>query len=100
MKTVKYYIQRGMPVTQVVVKKGFKTFPILGILQIIFVVAKIFDKLDWGWFLVFWPLWIIPAIVLGMVGSFFAIMVICFGIACLWDCGISLKRKWKRRNNG
>jgi hypothetical protein len=76
--TVKHIVSKGSPAVQYITKNSIRKFPILGILTIIFVIAKIFDKLDWNWFVVFWPLWIIPAIFLSVVtalGVFFLLAV-------------------------
>jgi hypothetical protein len=42
-----------------------------GILTIIFVFLKAFDKIDWSWWWVFSPLWISALIIIG-------ILLICF----------------------
>lgn len=97
MKTAKYYYQQGIPVAMIVIKKGMKTFPLLGILQIIFVIAKIFDKLDWSWFMVFWPIWIGPAIVLGALALVIVFVCLIFGWALVLD--LMDHQKQKRRRN-
>lgn len=94
---VTYYFQRGIPIAQVVVKGGFKTFPLFGILTIIFVIAKIFDKIEWSWFMVFWPIWIAPAIVCGVLATIVGIVILIIVGAVICDIYSNLKRKWKRR---
>lgn len=42
-------------------------FPILGLLGLIFVIAKITGYITWSWWLVTLPFWIGPAIVLGIL---------------------------------
>ena len=92
-QTINYYIQKGRPITKVIAGK----FPLFGLLTIIFVIAKIFDKLDWSWFMVFWPIWIMPAIILSIIG-----LIVC-GVICmiLWwlleDFWKYLKRKFKKK---
>ena len=51
-------------------------FPIASILTIIFVIAKLFDKIAWSWVWVFAPLWISAAIGLTLVGVVLLIAVI------------------------
>ena len=51
-------------------------FPIASILTIIFVIAKLFDKIAWSWVWVFAPLWISAAIGLTLVGIVLLIAVI------------------------
>ena len=94
---VKYYVEKGVPVAKVVIQKGLKSFPLLGILQVIFVIAKIFDKLDWSWFMVFWPIWIIPACILGFVLLCIAFVLLLLGGALLLDWLSDLKSWWRRR---
>jgi hypothetical protein len=96
-REVKYYMDKGIPVAKVIINRGTRSFPILGILTIIFVIAKLFDKLDWSWFMVFWPLWIIPAI---FIGIFLAIVLFCILIllgALILDWLSSDLRSWWRR---
>lgn len=46
----------------------YKLFPgFISLLTIIFVIAKIWGKLDWSWWLVFSPLWISGLIVVGII---------------------------------
>ena len=47
-----------------------------GVLTIIFVIAKIFDLVDWSWFLVFLPIMIYIAFVIGLVVVGFLAFVI------------------------
>lgn len=96
---VKYYVEKGVPVAKVIIKKGLKGFPLLGILQIIFVIAKIFDKLDWNWFLVFWPIWIIPGIFFGAIALVGVFCLLLLGIAWLLDMTTDLKWWWKRKKS-
>ena len=92
-QTINYYAEKSSPVVKVITRK----FPILGILTIIFVIAKIFDKLDCSWFVVFWPLWITPAIILSVL------CLIACGVLCMvlyWLCEDAwkwLKRKFKKK---
>jgi hypothetical protein len=96
-RTAKHIINKGAPVVQYITKNSVKKFPIFGILTIIFVIAKIFDKLDWNWFLVFWPLWIMPAIILSVVAAF----GVFFLLAVCWFMGEEIishiKFKWRTR---
>jgi hypothetical protein len=94
-KTVKYYVQSGIPMATVVVKKGMTSFPLMAILTIIFVVAKLFDKLDWSWFVVFWPLWITPVIILGVLVSISVGLILLVCGAFLWDMVDEIKRRRK-----
>jgi len=96
-REVKYYMDKGIPVAKIVIQRGTKSFPILGILTIIFVIAKLFDKLDWSWFMVFWPLWIIPAIFIGIALAIVAFIVIILLGALVLDWISDFKRWWRRR---
>jgi len=40
-----------------------------GLLTIVFVVAKLWDKIDWSWWLVFAPMWIPVGVVLGVTAG-------------------------------
>jgi hypothetical protein len=40
----------------------------LGILTLIFVLAKIFNKIDWSWWWVFSPIWLPAVITIVIVG--------------------------------
>lgn len=96
-KEVKYYMDKGIPVAKVIINRGTRSFPIFGILTIIFVIAKLFDKLDWSWFMVFWPLWIIPAIFIG-IGLLIACIIILILLgALILDWCSDVKRWWRRR---
>ena len=55
-------------------KASRSSIGLMGILTIIFVLAKIFDKIDWSWWWVFSPLWVPTAIIIGClaVGIFIA----------------------------
>lgn len=48
-----------------------------GILTIIFVLAKIFDKIDWSWWWVFSPIWIPAGIIVGClsIGIFLSFII-------------------------
>ncbi len=92
-KTIKSYVKDGVTVTKVVVNKGMKTFPLLGILTIIFVFAKLFDKLDWSWFMVFWPMWISPAIFFGVIALVGVVIGLILSGAMLWDVIDNVKRR-------
>lgn len=48
-------------------KTSRRSIGLMGILTIIFVLAKIFGKIDWSWWWVFSPLWVPSAIILGCV---------------------------------
>ena len=96
-REVKYYMDKGIPVAKVIINRGTRSFPILGILTIIFVIAKLFDKLDWSWFMVFWPLWITPAV---LIGIFLLLITGCALLllgALVLDWLIGLKRWWNRK---
>lgn len=94
---VKYYMNKGIPVAKVVITKSAKGFPIMGILTIIFVIAKLFDKLDWSWFMVFWPLWIVPAIFLGIFAVIIGVVILMLAGAIILDLIADIKRSLKRR---
>lgn len=53
-----------------------RSFPIFSILTLIFVLAKIFGKITWSWWVVFAPLWI-PA------GSLLAFLFLFIVVALL-----------------
>ena len=38
------------------------------ILTVLFVVLKVFDKIDWSWWWVFSPLWISALLIVGVIG--------------------------------
>jgi hypothetical protein len=95
---IRYYIQKGTPIVQNITKNTVNKFPLFAILTIIFVIAKIFDKLDWNWFMVFWPMWIVPAIILSIMlvfGAFFLLAVCWFMALGVWDW-YKLRKKIKR----
>lgn len=96
-RTAKHIINKGAPVVQYITKNSVKRFPIFGILTVIFVIAKIFDKLDWNWFMVFWPLWIIPAIILSVVLGIGVFFLLAFCWFILEDIIYNLKFKWRTR---
>lgn len=100
-KEVKYYMDKGIPVAKVIINRGTRSFPIFGILTIIFVIAKLFDKLDWSWFMVFWPLWIMPAIILGFIVGCLLFAGILLLIALILDVigKIHSKIKWRKKKN-
>ena len=50
--------------------------PLTVILFLAFFFAKIFDKIDWSWWLVFSPLWIPAAICFGIIGIVALIYII------------------------
>jgi len=61
--------------------------PVAVILFILFFLAKIYDKIDWSWWLVFSPLWIPFAILLGIlsiIGLFYLIILIVDLIITKW----------------
>lgn len=97
MQEVKYYMDKGIPVAKVIINRGTKSFPLLGILQLIFVIAKIFDKLDWSWFVVFWPLWIIPAIFIGIGLLIIVVIILILLGALVLDWVSDIKSWWRRR---
>ena len=43
-----------------------RSIGLAGILTIIFVIAKILGYIGWSWWIVFIPIWIVPAIILGI----------------------------------
>lgn len=57
-----------------------KTFPLLSILTIIFVVAKIWGPLTWSWLWVLSPLWIPIAIFTAICLGGGLIMLVCWVI--------------------
>lgn len=97
IESTKYYTKNRIPTAVVVVKKTMRSFPLMGILTIIFVLAKIFDKLDWSWFMVFWPIWIFPAIFLGIIGVFIITVIIWFCGALVFD-EIGRRRRRRRKS--
>lgn len=48
----------------------------IGALQIVFIVLKLLDKIDWSWVWVLAPLWISTAIVIGVLAIIFIGIVI------------------------
>ena len=95
-REVKYYMDKGIPVAKIIINRGTRSFPVFGILTIIFVIAKLFDKLDWSWFMVFWPLWIMPAIILGFIVGCLLLAGVLLLIAYILDLCTSIKNKIKR----
>jgi len=55
----------------------------LGLLSLIFVVAKLTGYIDWSWWIVLLPMLIIPVIII--------IIVVIIGIKCWWE------DRWLRR---
>lgn len=45
----------------------------LGLLTILFAACKLFGVIDWSWWLVLLPVWILPAVLLGL-GVFAAVV--------------------------
>lgn len=97
---VKYYMDKGIPVAKVIINRGTRSFPIFGILTIIFVIAKLFDKIDWNWFVVFWPLWIMPAIFIGIGVAIIVVIVLIFIGAFILDWISNIKRWYRRKKRG
>jgi len=46
-----------------------------GLLTIVFVIAKLWDRVDWSWWWVFAPMWVPVGVVLGVTAG-----VIAFGL--------------------
>ena len=63
--------------TKQVSQRVFGSFPIFGILTIIFVVGKIMGKLTWPWIWILAPLW--GPYLLVIVGT---ILVLAFALGC------------------
>ena len=61
------------------IKIEFGSF--LTLLTLVFITAKLFKVIDWGWWWVFSPIWI-P---IGLIIVFFAIMLIIAGIIAIVD---------------
>lgn len=55
-----------------------------GLLQIVFIVLKLIDRIDWSWWWVLAPMWISLAIVGVIVGVF---VVFCLVMALIFNRG-------------
>jgi hypothetical protein len=64
----------------------------LGVLAIIFVVAKLWDKVDWPWWLVLLPVWIVPAVLLVIA----AVVLITGGLLM---CFLHITEAYETRRN-
>lgn len=51
------------------------------VLTIVFVLLKVYDKIDWSWWWVFSPLWIPAAIVIGIM----LLMAVVAGVVAMLD---------------
>jgi len=51
------------------------------VLTIVFVLLKVYDKIDWSWWWVFSPLWLPITVILGIL----LVIAIFLGIAALFD---------------
>lgn len=52
---------------KIIVKTSSGGIGFLGMLTIVFVAAKLWGVIDWSWLWVFSPLWLIPAIIVGIL---------------------------------
>jgi predicted membrane protein len=80
---------------KVIVERSTSMFPWLVLLTIAFFGAKVFGLTNWSWWLVFIPLWIIPAIALGVVvfvGVLWLILISVGGIL-----GIVQSTSWSKK---
>ncbi len=62
----------------------------LGLLTLVFVIAKLMGVINWSWYLVFLPMYILPAI-------FIAVLVIGLVISLLYISGAYLLDKFQTR---
>ena len=53
------------------------------LLTILFLLLKVTGFIDWSWWLVFLPMWIAPAIVLGVVAFVAVVTLICAAVAAI-----------------
>ena len=82
-----------------IVEKKAKGLRFTAILTLIFVVARLLDIIDWSWWLVFLPIYIVPVIIIGLILAFLAG---CLIFLLLWlmyfsICQLIGKGKYKRR---
>lgn len=53
---------------------------LLFVMFVLFMVLKLAGVITWSWLLVTLPIWICPAIVLGVLGCCMIICIVCFAI--------------------
>lgn len=73
--------------TRIVIENNTKqSIPILGIITILLVCARIFGFIDLAWVWVFAPLWVPPVVILGVVILGLAFMIIfgAVGVLIIW----------------
>jgi hypothetical protein len=69
-----------------------------GILTIIFVVAKLWDRIDWSWIWVFSPLWLPTAVVLAILAAVATVLGVVWSVSTVTG-SVSRMRRRKRRKN-
>ena len=69
-----------------------KSLGFLSLLTLLFVAAKLFGAIDWSWWFVFIPLWIIPAIIVGTL----TLGVVGWLVIQGW-CAYDAKKRQRRR---
>lgn len=65
-------------------------------LTIVFVLLKVFDKIDWSWWWVFAPMWLPLAVVFGVVGVALALYLLALGALEVVDWFYRRNRKSRR----
>jgi Transmembrane Fragile-X-F protein len=74
----------------VIVKKTSKVWPWSGLLFVVFLVLKLTNTIDWSWWIVTLPLWIMPAAYLAVIGVVIAIIVAILIIVGLVALGVAI----------
>ena len=76
---------------KVIVQRGGSGIGFGSLLFIAFLVLKLCNVIDWSWWWVTSPLWIPPALIIGIIG----IILICAGVCLLvvWIYEMCTKRK-------
>lgn len=67
----------------------------LGLLTLIFVIAKIWNQIDWAWVWVFSPLWIPTAVMISFFIGVGACCLVLYILAQMLDA-LDLRRRWRR----
>lgn len=61
----------------------------IGLLTILFIGLKLTDHIDWSWWWVLAPIWLVPGLLVGFAGAVFA-------VAWVWDAAEKLWRRASR----
>lgn len=77
---------------KIVIEKATSSFPVFGVLGILLVCFKIFEVIDWSWWLVLLPFYVVPAFVFGFIA------LILVGAGLLYSISAVLEWNARRKN--